>query len=83
MLGFEGPEILQVEEKLDAEYAGIQKLALMQPYFEILEGGDSTVDLDAEDYKRFIHIRVNNIIKNHDENGEMSVVNNYSEVRRC
>ena len=67
MLGFQGPDILQVSEKFDHQYAGVQKLALMQPYLEILEGGDNTVDLEAQDYRRFIHLRVNNIVKNFDE----------------
>jgi hypothetical protein len=45
----------------------------MQPYFEIVEGSDTTVDLEKENYRQYIHIRVNNIIKNFDEDGMMSI----------
>ena len=55
----------------------------MQPYFEIVEGSDTTVDLEKENYKKYIHIRVNNIIKKFDQDGMMTVENNYSELRRC
>lgn len=42
---------------------------MSKPLFEILEFGDKTVDLDAEDYRRYVHIRLNNIVKKY-ENGQ-------------
>jgi hypothetical protein len=50
---------------------------------EILENGDNTVDLVALDYQKYIHIRLNNIIKTFDENGVMTVENNYYPVPQC
>jgi hypothetical protein len=34
--------------------------------FEVLEFGDNTVDLDTDDYRKYVHIRANNIIKTFD-----------------
>lgn len=53
-----------------------------QPFFEIVEGG-TTVDLDAEEYRQYIHVRVNNYRKYFDENGNMETTNHFSEITRC
>lgn len=53
-----------------------------KPLLEILENGDNTVDLEAENYKRYIHIKVVNIIKSFD-NGELTVELNDYPVSKC
>lgn len=50
---------------------------------EILENGDNTVDLEAENYKRYIRIKVVNIIKSFDDQGDMSVELNDYPVPKC
>ena len=83
MLGLEDPYISSLEETMNYEEVGkvpLNKLA--KPLFEILEGGDSTVDLDAENYRQYIHVRLRNIIKTYPD-GELKVTNNYYPLRRC
>ena len=50
--------------------------------FEILEFGDSTVDLDQQDYRRYVHIRLNNIIKKW-EGGKWVREDIYYPIFRC
>lgn len=50
---------------------------------EILENGDNTVDLEAENYRRYIHIKVVNIIKSFDDQGDMTVELNDYPVPKC
>lgn len=57
------------------EYEEVGKIGIKdvaKPLFEIVEFGDNTVDLESEDYRRYIHIRLNNVIKTFDETGKMS-----------
>ena len=53
-----------------------------KPLFEILEKGDNTVDLEKENYKKYIHIRLINIVKTF-KNDKFIVENNYYPVVRC
>ena len=58
MLQFGDPTISSIEESLDVEGVGdvfLNDVASM--YLEIVEYGDYAIDLDALDYKRFIHLR--------------------------
>lgn len=54
-----------------------------KPLLEILENGDNPVDLDKEDYKRFINIKLDNIVKTFDSNGELTVEHMYYPVQKC
>ena len=48
---------------------------MAKPIFTILEGGSEnpfqTVELDEES-RKYIHVRVNNIVKTYDAQGEMT-----------
>ena len=39
-----------------------------KPLIEILEFEDTTVDLEEEDYRQYIHIRLRNIIRTYPNN---------------
>lgn len=55
-----------------------------KPLFEILEGGDSTVDLDSEEYWKYISLRLTNVIKTYDEvTGEETRTDLHYPVSRC
>lgn len=53
-----------------------------KPLLEFLEGGDNTHLLTAEEDK-FINIRLNNIIKTFNENGDLTVENKYYDMKLC
>ena len=53
-----------------------------KPLLEIVEGGDNTVDLDAIDYMRYIHIRAD-LIEKKFVNGEMVRTDTYYDFVRC
>jgi len=55
---------------------------LAKPLFEILEGGDSTVDLEEENYRQYIHVRLRNVIKEYPD-GELKITNNYYPMAKC
>lgn len=83
MLGFAAPKISSVEEGMDYDEVGrVPFSQVSKPLLEILEGGDSTVDLEALDYRRFIHIRADHIEKKF-VNGEMVRTDTYYDVVRC
>ena len=49
---------------MDNETVGKVKFKeISLPLLEITEGGDSTVDLDQDDYRKYFHMRVRNIEK--------------------
>lgn len=54
--------------------------------FEVLENGDSTVDLDEVEggYRQYVHLRLNNIVKTYNpDTKKFEKVNNYFGLRRC
>lgn len=52
MLGLDDPYISSLEETMNYEEVGkVPFSELAKPLFEILEGGDTTVDLDAENFR--------------------------------
>ena len=59
---------------------------MAKPIFTILEGGSEnpfqTVELDKES-RKYIHVRVNNIVKTYDEDGEMNKTNNFFDLSKC
>ena len=64
MLQYADPVNTSIEEGMIQEDVGkIYIPTLAKPLFEVLDAGDNSYDLDANDYKRYIHIRVNNIKK--------------------
>ena len=54
-----------------------------KPLLEILERGDSTIDLESENYKRYINIRVNNKKMTFDDDGELIEQNDFFPVTKC
>ena len=83
MLGFSEPKISSVEEGMDYENVG--KVAFSQvskPLLEIVEGGDNTIDLDAINYRQYIHIRADHIEKKFLE-GKMVRTDTYYDLVRC
>ena len=61
MLGYNAPDVLQVGESLQVSEAGTVMLREQQPFLEILQDSTSnTIDLEQQDYRRYIHIRVKN-----------------------
>lgn len=61
-------------------YAEVGKVhfdLVSRPLLEIQQGGDTTIDLDAIDYRRFFHVRINNIEKKFNKEGKMEKSNTY------
>jgi hypothetical protein len=84
MLQFEDPTLTSIEESMD--YEAVAKISIKnvaKPLFEIQEFGDNTVDLDLDDYRKYVHIRLNNIIKTFDGQGTLKVENVYYPITRC
>jgi len=82
MLGLEDPYISSLEETMDYEDVGeVHWEMLAKPLLEVLEGGDRTVDLVAENYRQYLHIQLHNIIKNYDNStGELSPEDAWDDV---
>jgi hypothetical protein len=55
---------------------------MSKPLFEILSDGNNPVDLDAVDYKKYIHIRAVHIEKKFID-GKIVRTNSYHELHRC
>jgi len=59
---------------------------MAKPVFTILMGGSDnpfeTVEL-TNDTRQYVHVRLNNIVKTYDDEGNMTKTNNYSPVVRC
>lgn len=53
-----------------------------KPLVEFLQGGDNTYLLTANDDK-FINIRLNNIKKTFDDNGDLTVESKYYNMKIC
>lgn len=84
MLQFDSPDISSIEETMKYNVVGkIKMVSMAKPLFEILEGGDNTVDLEAVDYKKYINIRLVNVVKNIGEDGEVERTDKYYEIERC
>ena len=61
MLGLENPYISSLEQIMDVEKVGVQTLEdLPIPYLLFLRRGFNTIDLEEENARRFIHVRVRN-----------------------
>ena len=83
MLQYGDPSMTSIEQGMDQDEVG--KLALTtlsKPLLEFFDSGFNSVDLEAENYKQYIHIRLNHITKNF-ENGEMVRTDTYHEMERC
>ena len=77
MLGLEEPYISSLEETMDYDLVGkVPFSSLAIPIFEILQGGDGTIDLDEANHRQYIHVRINNYVKRY-PNGELEVENNF------
>ena len=83
MLEFDSPATSSIAEVLDYEAVGrvgYTELALL--FLEVVKDGDYPVDLDALDYKRYIHIRYKQIEKKFVD-GVMSEQVEYFEYHKC
>jgi len=63
----------------------IKFIDIGKPLFEMWKGGEGdpfqTIQLDRES-RKYIHVRVNNVIKTY-ENGQMTMKENFYPVVRC
>ena len=83
MIGLEDPYISSLEQNMDYELVG--KVALdtvAKPLIEILEYEDTTVDLEEEDYRQYIHLRLRNIIKSYPDD-VYNVESKYFPIEKC
>ena len=83
MFGRNDANMLSLEEGMI--YETVDKIYMdraAKVLFEILEDGDNTVNLEGS--KEYVHLRLNNIIKLHDENGERKpTIQNYYDLKLC
>jgi hypothetical protein len=80
MINYDDPTNTSIEQGMIQEDVGLITLFnASKPLFEIQQGGDNTVNLEAENYKKYMHIRLNNIIKTFDGD-VMTKTNNYYEI---
>ena len=74
------PNMTSLEEQMNYDDVGkVYTKQTAKVLFEILEGGDNTIDLDTVEggYQQYIHLRLNNIIKTFDADGNMEQVSKY------
>ena len=86
MFNRDDPNMTSLEEQMSYDDVGkVSTKTTAKVLFEILEGGDNTVDLDAVEggYHQYIHLRLNNIIKTFDADGNMEKVSKYYPLQRC
>ena len=67
----------------------LSKVGLPTAIFEINEivnegsiGREMTVKLDR-DSRKYIHVRINNVIKTYDNEGSLNVTNQYYDIIEC
>lgn len=87
MFGYGDPALSSLAEMM--KYDEVDKVPISDTakiLFEILEGGDTSVDLDSIEggYRQYVHIRVNNKEKlwNADTKS-FDIKNNYYDLERC
>ena len=54
-----------------------------KPVLEILQNGDNTIDLESEDFKKYIHIQVVHIQKYFHMDGHRHVEKTAFPVEKC
>ena len=81
MLEYGEPDISSIAEENKLESKVFMK-DISLPLLEITEGGDSTVDLEKDDYRKYFHIRVRNIEKKFQE-GQLVKTDTFYQVERC
>ena len=47
------------------------------------EGPNPLMSVPIDELKQYVHVRINNIVKTYDSNGEMTLENNYYPLHRC
>lgn len=83
MLQYDGPDISSIAEEMKYEKVGkVNYGDISLPLLEIVQGGDSTVDLEEDDYRKYFHMRVRNIRKNFVD-GEMVRSDEFFYIERC
>ena len=84
MMTYGDNKITSLMEQMKYEQVGKAFLnQTAKPLLEVLENGDYTIDLENEGYKRFINIRMDNIIKRFDQDGNLDVEHKYYPVEKC
>ena len=64
MLEYDDPDISSIAEMMNYEKVGkVPFRDISLPLLEIHSGGDQTVDLEQDDYRKYFHMRVRNIEK--------------------
>ena len=64
MLEYDHPDISSIAEMMNYERIGKVPFSdISLPLLEIHQGGDQTVDLELDDYRKYFHMRVRNIEK--------------------
>ena len=81
MLEFDEPDISSIAEEIKLTGQVMFK-DISIPLLEITEGGDSTVDLEENDYRKYFHMRVRNIEKKF-KDGEMVRTDTFFDIERC
>ena len=81
MLEFDEPDISSIAEEIKLTgHVRFKDISL--PLLEITEGGDSTVDLQEDDYRKYFHMRVRNIQKKF-INGDLVRSDTLFDIKRC
>ena len=83
MLQYGDPDISSIAEEMKYEKVGKVNFGdLSLPLLEITQGGDSTVDLEEDDYRKYFHMRVRHIQKNFVD-GELVRTDSFFNIERC
>jgi len=83
MLQYGEPDISSIAEEMKYEKVGKVNFGeISLPLLEIVQGGDSTVDLEEDDYRKYFHMRVRHIQKNF-VNGVMERTDTFFYIERC
>ena len=81
MLEFDEPDISSIAEEIKLT-GQVRFKDISLPLLEITEGGDSTNDLQEDDYRKYFHMRVRNIEKKFID-GEMVRTDTFFDIERC
>ena len=89
MLGLKKPYINSLEKGMtfeeDNEKVFVAQTGVSKPMLGFWDGGISpfsAVTLDRES-RKYIHVRVNNIVKTYDKDGEQTVTENFYKLDEC
>jgi hypothetical protein len=81
MLEFDEPNISSIAEEIKM-HSHVNFSDISLPLLEIVQGGDSTVDLQLDDYRKYFHMRVRNIEKKFID-GELTRLDTLYQIGPC